>query len=93
MCMSLKRTSSCDFVLNLGFLSVEIQQKGANLKAFRAICEFLLIFKLKLNILGYNFILQSQNLRKVAKRACGWAQKGYASKGQNLPQRDRWVSG
>ena len=56
MCMSLKRMSSCGFVLNLGFLSVEIQQKGANLKAFRAICEFLLIFKLKLNILGYNFI-------------------------------------
>lgn len=33
------------------------------MKAFQAICEFLLIFKLKLNILGYNFILQSQNLR------------------------------
>lgn len=56
MCMSLKRMSSCGFVLNLGFLGVKIQQKGVNFKAFRAICEFLLIFKLKLNILGYNFI-------------------------------------
>lgn len=64
------------------------------MKAFQAICEFLLIFKLKLNILGYNFILQSQNLRlkSLNERVAG-RKKASASKRQNLPQRDRWVSG